>query len=94
MRLVWTGRAVADLVAIADYVNEHNPRAALALRDRISAAVERLAEFPLSGRPGRVAETRELVIPGTAFVVPYRVRGERIEIIAILHAAREWPPTL
>ena len=43
------------------------------------------------GRPGRVAETRELVVPGSNYLVPYRVHEGRVEILAIVHAARDWP---
>jgi len=65
MKLVWTARAVADLVEIADYVSEHHPDAAIALRDRLRSVIEGLADFPMAGRPGRVAETRRVL--GLAF---------------------------
>ncbi|MBN8534724.1 MAG: type II toxin-antitoxin system RelE/ParE family toxin [Rhizobiales bacterium] len=91
MKIVWTSRAVGELIAIADYITIHNPAAAIATRDRIKGAVQRLSDFAQSGRPGRVAETRELIVPGTRFVVVYRVRGEHVQILAIFHAARDWP---
>jgi plasmid stabilization system protein ParE len=50
-----------------------------------SRLVDRLAELPNLGRSGRVSGTRELVVPGTRYVIPYRVRGERLEIIAVFH---------
>lgn len=56
------------------------------------AAVERLAELPNLGRPGRLLGTRELVVPGTPYVIPYRVRSERLEIIAVFHQRQQWPP--
>jgi plasmid stabilization system protein ParE len=40
-------------------------------------AVERLAELPNLGRPGRLAGTRELVVPSTKYLIPYRLRGDR-----------------
>ena len=43
------------------------------------------------GRPGRVPGTRELVIPGTPYIVPYRVQGEAIQILRVYHSARRWP---
>ncbi|MCA3628291.1 MAG: type II toxin-antitoxin system RelE/ParE family toxin [Methylobacterium sp.] len=91
MKVVWTVRAVEDLIEIADYVSEHHPDAAMALRDRLRSAIEGLADFPMAGRPGRVAETRELIVPGSNYLVPYRVHQGRVEILAILHAARDWP---
>lgn len=60
--------------------------------ERIQVAVEHLASQPSLGRQGRVPGTRELVVPGTPFIIPYRVREETIEILDVLHAARRWPP--
>ena len=53
--------------------------------------MERLREFPALGRPGRVEGTRELIIAGTPYIVPYRVRGDTVEIITVLHSAQRWP---
>jgi toxin ParE1/3/4 len=53
--------------------------------------VRRLLEFPESGRPGRVAGTRELVVPHTPFIAAYVVTGDRIRILRILHSAQVWP---
>lgn len=46
---------------------------------------------PALGRPGRVPGTRELVVTRTSFIVPYRIMGERVEILAVIHVARRWP---
>ena len=45
------------------------------------------------GREGRVPGTRELIIPGTPLIVPYRLHDQdgRVEILTVLHAARRWP---
>jgi plasmid stabilization system protein ParE len=45
----------------------------------------------MAGRKGRVAGTRELVISGTPFVVAYGIERNEVRILAVLHAAREWP---
>jgi toxin ParE1/3/4 len=68
-----------------------NPRAATHMIERIRAAVTRLAASPALGRLGRVAGTRELVIPHTQYIVPYRVKGDVVQIITILHGAQRWP---
>lgn len=52
---------------------------------------ENLRRFPASGRPGRVLGTRELVVSRTPYIVPYRVRGDMVELLLVLHAARKWP---
>ena len=61
---------------------------------RIRAAVMRLAASPALGRPGRVADTRELVITRTPYIVPYRITGDVVQIITILHSAQRWPDGL
>jgi toxin ParE1/3/4 len=53
-----------------------------------------LAGSPALGRPGRVAGTRELVIPRTPYIVPYRVNGDVVQIITVLHDAQRWPDKL
>jgi plasmid stabilization system protein ParE len=58
--------------------------------ERVRAAVTRLAGSPALGRPGRVPGTRELVIPHTPYIVPYRVKGDVVQIITILHSAQRW----
>jgi toxin ParE1/3/4 len=57
----------------------------------VLAAVETLARFPDSGRPGRVTGTRELVVTQTPFIVAYRRRGDAIEILSVLHGRQRWP---
>jgi toxin ParE1/3/4 len=68
-------------------IAEDNPAAAARVVERIRTAIERLRDFPALGRPGRVEGTRELVIPGTPYIVPYRAVGEAVEIITVLHGA-------
>lgn len=60
----------------------------------IARAAESLLAYPNLGRQGRVRGTRELVVLGTPFVIPYRVKEGRIEILAVLHGARRWPDAL
>jgi toxin ParE1/3/4 len=45
----------------------------------------------MSGRPGRVLGTRELVVSNSPFVVAYSIEKERIVILAIYHGAQQWP---
>jgi len=58
---------------------------------RIREAVDQLSLYPFLGRSGRVAGTRELIVAGTPFIVPYRIRDDVVEILSVLHAARRWP---
>jgi toxin ParE1/3/4 len=77
MRLIWSPEAVNDLAALRDYIEQHNPAAARRVARHIIHNVERLlSENPKMGRLGRIPDTRELVIPRTPFLVPYRLDGD------------------
>ncbi len=91
MKVRWTDGAVDDVRSVHDYLEAENPRAAWETVARVMSAVERLERFPQMGRPGRVEGSRELVVTGTPFLVAYRVKGESIQILAVLHGARKWP---
>ena len=91
MRIDWSPAAVADRDAIFDYIEADSPRAAIAVDERIEAAVLRLAQYPESGRPGRVEGTRELVVTDAPYVIPYRVERDSVRILRVLHSARLWP---
>jgi plasmid stabilization system protein ParE len=60
----------------------------------IRAAAARLLDHPALGRPGRVPGTRELVVSGTPYILPYRVQGETVQILHVLHGAQRWPERL
>ncbi len=94
MNIVWSSRAIEHLSHLRAYVALDNPKAANRVAAALLDAVERLAELPNLGRPGRVAGTRELVVPGTPYVIPYRLRGDRLEVIAVLHGRQKWPTRL
>jgi toxin ParE1/3/4 len=53
--------------------------------------VDALAEHPAMGRSGRVPGTRELIITGTPYLIPYRVKGKVVEILRVFHGSRRWP---
>jgi plasmid stabilization system protein ParE len=68
-----------------------DPREAARVVERIASTVDQLASHPALGRPGRVPGTRELVIIGTPYIVPYRIRGDTVEVLRLFHSARKWP---
>lgn len=92
MRIQWTEKARQDLNHIEQYISEDNPIAALKTVITIINSVEsNLSVHPGIGRPGQYPQTRELVITGTPYVVPYQVVGEIVSIIRVLHGAMQWP---
>jgi toxin ParE1/3/4 len=90
----WTKSAIAQLHSAHQYIARDSSSAADQVLDRIESAVEHLEKHPSLGRPGRIATTRELVIPRTPFIVAYRQAKGGIEVLAVLHAARKWPESL
>jgi len=91
MILRYTRQALADLDEAQSFIALDRPDAARAMALRIQHAVEELRLFPDRGRDSRVAGAQELVVPGTPFIVAYRVTRQEIWILAILHGARRWP---
>ena len=91
MILVWLQRAIQDRDAQLDYIAQDNPMAAVSQGDRIAEQIEILQQHPQIGRPGRKQGTRELVISRTPFIVVYRVKEKRIELLRVLHGAQQWP---
>ena len=91
MQIRWVRLALEDLEEIAGFISQDNPEAARELVRRIWEATRILADHPHSGRAGRVLGTRELVIGGTQYLLPYRVVGDEVQILRVLHGARKWP---
>jgi toxin ParE1/3/4 len=91
MRLIWTEPAIRDLGAARAYISFDSPSAAAAQVELVLTATAGLIHFPESGRPGRRAGTREMVVNRTPFVVAYRARGDAIEVLRVLHGRRRWP---
>lgn len=92
MRIVWTRRYLIELAAIGDHIARDSPRAAAKLVNDIHSTIaELVATNPFIGRSGEIAGTRELVVPGTPYVVAYRVGDTAIEVLFVQHGARQWP---
>ena len=91
MKLFWTRLAISDLNSTYDFIAQENLSAAIRVIDRIQKAAAVLSQNPDIGRPGRVDGTRELIISGTPFIMPYQIKGKRVEVLAVIHGARRWP---
>jgi toxin ParE1/3/4 len=94
MKIVWPPRAIRHLVAIREYIAKDSPPSAATVADGILQSVELLATQPGIGRAGRVPGTRELVVTGAPYLIPYRIRGERLELVAVFHGRQKWPKRL
>ncbi|MGO4643117.1 type II toxin-antitoxin system RelE/ParE family toxin [Mesorhizobium sp. 2RAF45] len=90
--MVWTRHYLIELASIGDYIGQHKPRAAARIVSEIHSKTPRLLSAnPFIGRVGEIKGTRELVIPGTPYIVAYRVTDTQIEILFVQHGARKWP---
>lgn len=87
----WTEHASVDLIGIARWIAADDPAAARRTTDAIFAAVARLDQNPKSGRPGRISETRELVVRRLPYLIVYRVEPRDVIVLRVLHGAMRWP---
>jgi toxin ParE1/3/4 len=94
MKLRWLRSGSEALRRIKAYIACENPAAAQKVGRQVRQAVLRLAEFPESGRPGQVPGTRELIVPGTPYLVVYRLRENTVEILRVFHTTMNWPPQM
>ena len=93
MRLRWLRKALRNLDDEATFIAADDSAAARLVVKRVLESVAQLAEQPGLGRPGRVSGTRELVVLKTRYIVPYRVRGQTVEILRVFHTSRKLPQT-
>jgi toxin ParE1/3/4 len=89
MRTVWSRRALQHLVEIRSYIAKNHPRTERQVAARILESVDRLAGYPHRGPSGRAVGTRELVVSGTPYVIPYRVKDDRLQLIAVFSRQTE-----
>lgn len=91
MQIRWTRKASYNLDAIEKYIEKDKPIAAAKTVLKIIKTVGLLAKNPQLGRPGKVGQTRELIISNTPYIIPYRINNDTIEILRVIHSAMKWP---
>ncbi len=93
MQVKWLNKALQNLNDEAEYIAQDDPAAAKEVVQRIFDSVNLLSDNPSMGNAGRIHGTRELVVPNTRYIIPYRVRPrlDRIEILRVFHSSRRLP---
>jgi addiction module RelE/StbE family toxin len=91
MRVKWTRKALANLDHAVEYIAADKPTAAVKAASAIWNAARRLADHPGMGRPGRVSGTRELVVPGLPYILPYVEKDGVVFILRVMHTSMKWP---
>ena len=91
----WTTQALDDLEAVCLYLARDAPHIGQIFAARAFDAVDRLADFPLSGRvvpeTGR-PELREIFV--YSYRIIYRFTHDDVVILTVHHGARPLPPGL
>jgi addiction module RelE/StbE family toxin len=90
MKIVWTEPAVEDLHELHAYIARDSEMYASGFVERIILAAERLVTHPKVGRVVPEAndeDIRELLLQ--RYRIVYRVKGELIEILGVIHGARD-----
>lgn len=93
-RIIWSEKAVADLVALNDWLAEYRPPAEAAESIRaIRNQVANLDQFPAVGSPVHPG-TRKLLIKGQPFVLLYEMVENRLTILRLVHNRSDWQSLL
>ncbi len=89
-QLQWRPMALSDREAIMEYIASDNPVAAAELDLEFETKAESARLRPRLYKPGRLKGTREIVVRPN-YVMVYRAVNEVVEVLRVLHTARQWP---
>ena len=89
LKILWTRSALRHLSEAYNYIEIDSPAAAQQQIDRIELSLARIRSFPMMGRAGARPGTREFPIPGTSYLLLYRVREDALQVLAVLHGSTE-----
>lgn len=89
-KLIWEPDARLQYASVIDYIAARNPAAADRLADMFDESLDRACRFPYIGRPGRVLDTRELIVHPNYLAI-YRITPDAIDVLRILHARQLYP---
>ena len=90
MKTIWyLPSAELDLASIWEFVAESDADAADRILDRIDTATNILKNYPFAGRarPDIAPDARSK--PVGKYLILYRVRGTRVEIVRVRHSAQQ-----
>jgi addiction module RelE/StbE family toxin len=92
----WTDQAIADLAAIRAFIEQDSPHYAALVVARLIRTVDRLKDFPKSGRVVPEFERRAVrEIVERPYRIIYRLaREDEIQILTIHHGAKRMPETM
>ncbi|WP_439569323.1 type II toxin-antitoxin system RelE/ParE family toxin [Sphingopyxis sp.] len=93
-RITWSEKAVADLVALNDWLTEYRqPQEAAGSIRAIRNQIANLDQFPAVGSPVH-AGTRKLMIKDQPFVLLYEMIDGQLMILRLVHNRSDWQSLL
>jgi plasmid stabilization system protein ParE len=93
VKIVWSRRATHETEQAMDRIGRDVPEAALTWFDGLNVAVERLEQFPFSGRvipELPLSDRREIQYRG--YRVIYRVKPDEVHVLRVVHGRRDMTP--
>lgn len=91
MQVEWLKTARDNLDTEAAYIALDSPQAASDFVIAIRDSVERLSHFPAIGRESLKAGVRIWALPDWPYLIPYRVRSGKLQVLRIFHTSRRPP---
>lgn len=94
MNVRWTETSIDQLTAIHDYLARHSPDYALRVVDRITRCSVRIGTMPYSGRvvpEYQATDVREVY--EKPYRVIYRLLTDQVDILSVIHATHQLPPS-
>ena len=90
MKVLWTENALKHLLDIYEYISQNSPPYATRMVDRLTRRSEQIANFPMSGREVLEYEAEDIrEVIEKPYRIIYRVKSDQIDILAVVHAARQ-----
>ncbi len=90
MKVLWTENALKHLLDIYEYISQNSPTYATRMVDRLTRRSEQIANFPMSGREVPEYEAKDIrEVIEKPYRIIYRVNPDQIDILAVVHAARQ-----
>ncbi len=88
MKTRWHKAALKDLATAIEFARLGSERSATDLAGAMDRGIEQLMAHPESGRAGKRAGTRELLIGDGSYLIVYRVGNGEVVIARVLHTSR------
>ncbi|MGK7944011.1 MAG: type II toxin-antitoxin system RelE/ParE family toxin [Microcystaceae cyanobacterium] len=88
-KIIWTTQALIDVESIGDYIARDAPSIAQIVVDQILNSVERLENFPHSGRVVPEIEQdniREIIL--NRYRIVYRFSENEVKILTVFHSSK------